>query len=61
MEILQSENGPAQMAMRMKIKQFADFLSGGLSIDPAKRMTPEEALGHPFLKQSLSELTSSVS
>jgi serine/threonine protein kinase len=31
------------------LQQFSDFLEKALVIDPKKRMTADEALGHPFL------------
>lgn len=30
--------------------QLADFLQKCLILDPAKRITPEQALSHPFLR-----------
>ena len=35
-----------------ELKAFVDFVERGLTLDPKKRMTPEEALRHPFIKQS---------
>lgn len=31
------------------LSQFKDFIEKGLTLDPNKRMTPEEAVTHPFL------------
>ncbi len=31
------------------LSNFKDFLERGLALDPHKRLTPEEALQHPFL------------
>ena len=36
--------------MRVEDKEFLDFLSRLLQIDPALRMTAREALGHPWLR-----------
>jgi serine/threonine-protein kinase PRP4 len=33
------------------LKKFADFIERALKCDPKKRMTPEEALSHPFIRQ----------
>jgi serine/threonine protein kinase len=32
------------------LKRFADFLEKCLICDPKKRMTPEKALAHPFIR-----------
>lgn len=32
------------------LKKFADFLEKCLICDPKKRMTPEQALAHPFIR-----------
>lgn len=34
-----------------KVRQFADFLSKCLTLDFEKRMTPDEALAHPFIAE----------
>lgn len=41
-----TEQGDNQRTMLFK---FKDFLEKTLIIDPKKRLTPEEALNHPFL------------
>jgi serine/threonine-protein kinase PRP4 len=37
------------------LQNLKDLLEKCLSLDPSKRMTPEEALKHPFLAQFSSE------
>lgn len=32
------------------LNKFADFLEKCLILDPKKRMTPEQALSHPFIR-----------
>lgn len=32
------------------LKNFADFLEKCLRCDPRKRLTPKEALSHPFIR-----------
>eukprot|EP01054_Gregarina_sp_Poly1_P000196 Gregarina_sp_Poly_1__195@NODE_1045_length_5261_cov_14_130920_g725_i0_p1_GENE_NODE_1045_length_5261_cov_14_130920_g725_i0NODE_1045_length_5261_cov_14_130920_g725_i0_p1_ORF_typecomplete_len616_score93_26Pkinase/PF00069_25/9e57Pkinase_Tyr/PF07714_17/5_4e31Kinaselike/PF14531_6/2_1e12RIO1/PF01163_22/4_9e06Kdo/PF06293_14/2_1e05Pkinase_fungal/PF17667_1/1_6e05YrbLPhoP_reg/PF10707_9/0_00095APH/PF01636_23/2_8e03APH/PF01636_23/0_0052Pox_serthr_kin/PF05445_11/0_0093WaaY/PF06176_11/0_029FTA2/PF13095_6/0_099P len=39
---------------KQRVKNFTDFLDRGLCLDPARRLTPDEALRHPFLTQGLS-------
>lgn len=34
------------------VKSFADFLEKCFMLDPAKRLTPQDALRHPFLDMS---------
>jgi serine/threonine protein kinase len=34
------------------LQNFKDFLEKALALDPNKRITPEEALGHPFIQIS---------
>ncbi|KAK8790888.1 hypothetical protein WA158_005519 [Blastocystis sp. Blastoise] len=37
---------------KSELKQFADFLERCFLLDPEKRMTPREALHHPYLNQN---------
>lgn len=39
---------------RLKVEQFADLLDKMFAYDPAKRITPELALEHPFCKKQAS-------
>jgi serine/threonine protein kinase len=34
-----------------KVRQFADFLSKGLSLDYEKRFNPDDALAHPWISE----------
>ncbi|GBE59785.1 CMGC DYRK PRP4 kinase [Babesia ovata] len=43
-------NSPKKDAMVRKMRQLGDLLERCLAIDPAKRLTPEEALQHPFIR-----------
>ncbi|CDR95907.1 serine/threonine-protein kinase, putative [Babesia bigemina] len=43
-------NSPKKEAMVRKMRQLGDLLERCLAIDPAKRLTPEEALQHPFIR-----------
>jgi len=49
---------PSHVAKQMRdselklTQNFVDFLNRTLELDPAKRITPKEALSHPFLLQS---------
>eukprot|EP01053_Blabericola_migrator_P002489 Blabericola_migrator_1__2488@NODE_16_length_23467_cov_90_205256_g13_i0_p5_GENE_NODE_16_length_23467_cov_90_205256_g13_i0NODE_16_length_23467_cov_90_205256_g13_i0_p5_ORF_typecomplete_len605_score113_16Pkinase/PF00069_25/1_9e57Pkinase_Tyr/PF07714_17/5_8e32Kinaselike/PF14531_6/1_2e13RIO1/PF01163_22/2_4e06Kdo/PF06293_14/5e06Pkinase_fungal/PF17667_1/4_7e06Pox_serthr_kin/PF05445_11/0_0021APH/PF01636_23/0_0039YrbLPhoP_reg/PF10707_9/5_5e03YrbLPhoP_reg/PF10707_9/0_0076WaaY/PF06176_11/0_0086PIP49_C/PF1226 len=38
---------------KLRVKNFADFLDKALCLDPARRLTPDTALKHPFLLQGL--------
>ncbi|XP_053993032.1 probable serine/threonine-protein kinase dyrk2 isoform X5 [Hylaeus volcanicus] len=40
-------------ALRSKLRQFADLLEKCLMLDPTKRLTPEEALKHPYLREPM--------
>lgn len=33
-------------------QEFINFIEGCLQLDPAKRMSPQDALQHPFIKRS---------
>lgn len=35
------------------MRQLGDLLEKCLALDPQKRLSPEEALQHPFLKESI--------
>ncbi|CDJ58886.1 CMGC kinase, Dyrk family, putative [Eimeria maxima] len=39
--------------LRRKMRQFGDLLEKCLTLDPQKRLTPDEALQHPFVKESM--------
>lgn len=39
--------------LRRKMKQLGDLLEKCLVLDPQKRLTPDEALQHPFVKESI--------
>ncbi|PFH34265.1 putative cell-cycle-associated protein kinase PRP4 [Besnoitia besnoiti] len=39
--------------LRRKMRQLGDLLEKCLALDPQKRLTPDEALQHPFLKESI--------
>lgn len=39
----------AQAPERALIDSFTDFLTSALQLDPTKRITPEDALNHPFI------------
>eukprot|EP00922_Rhytidocystis_sp_ex-Travisia-forbesii_P071875 GHVS01107262.1.p1 GENE.GHVS01107262.1~~GHVS01107262.1.p1 ORF type:complete len:536 (+),score=126.01 GHVS01107262.1:309-1916(+) len=39
--------------VRRKTRQLGDLLEKCLALDPAKRMTPEEAMAHPFIREPL--------
>eukprot|EP00915_Cephaloidophora_sp_WS-2016_P005939 GHVH01007827.1.p1 GENE.GHVH01007827.1~~GHVH01007827.1.p1 ORF type:complete len:481 (-),score=87.05 GHVH01007827.1:146-1588(-) len=46
---------PQQLGqLKEKHRQLADFLNQCLVYDPRKRLTPEEALQHPYLRTSMS-------
>ena len=34
----------------LEVKQFVDFLEKCFILDPEKRLTPEKAFEHPYLK-----------
>lgn len=36
-----------------KIRQFGDLLDKCLALDPGKRLTPEQAMLHPFIREPL--------
>jgi serine/threonine-protein kinase PRP4 len=38
---------------RRKVAQLADLLERIMHLDPDKRMSPKEALRHPFIKEPL--------
>lgn len=46
-------SSPNSHALRNKLRQLGDFLDKCLALDPAKRLTPDEALKHPYLVQPL--------
>ena len=39
--------------LRRKMRQLGDLLEKCLILDPQKRLTPDEALQHPFVKESI--------
>ncbi|EPR60965.1 putative cell-cycle-associated protein kinase PRP4 [Toxoplasma gondii GAB2-2007-GAL-DOM2] len=46
-------NSPKINFLRRKMRQLGDLLEKCLALDPQKRLTPDEALQHPFLKESI--------
>lgn len=46
-------NTPKINFLRRKMRQLGDLLEKCLALDPQKRLTPDEALQHPFLKESI--------
>ena len=42
---------PLTSAERKKLLQFRDLLEKMLALDPDKRITPKDALNHPFVKE----------
>lgn len=38
-----------------KVRQLADLVSKCITLDPEKRITPDEALQHPFIKEPLTK------
>ena len=41
---------------RIKVEQLADLLEKIFTLDPDKRITPEDALRHPFCAQVVAEM-----
>lgn len=39
--------------LKKKIKQLGDLLEKCLILDPSKRYTPDQALQHPYLRESI--------
>ncbi|KAL8424952.1 hypothetical protein Efla_007254 [Eimeria flavescens] len=50
---MRSCTSPKMNFLRRKMKQFGDLLEKCLVLDPQKRLTPDEALQHPFVKESI--------
>lgn len=50
---LRAGNTPKMNFLRRKMRQLGDLLEKCLALDPQKRLSPEEALQHPFLKESI--------
>ncbi|XP_055388623.1 serine/threonine-protein kinase PRP4 homolog [Condylostylus longicornis] len=48
-----SGSSQKSQTLRNKVRQLGDFLDKCLVLDPAKRLTPDEALRHPYLAQPL--------
>ena len=48
-KLLQTNKEGVQFENQKKLAQFKDFLDKCLQLDPKNRLTPEEALKHPFL------------
>ncbi|EAR92852.2 cyclin-dependent kinase-like Serine/Threonine kinase family protein (macronuclear) [Tetrahymena thermophila SB210] len=48
--LLQENKDGINLENQKKLSQFKDFLDKCLQLDPKNRITPEEALEHPFLK-----------
>ncbi|CDJ40988.1 membrane-attack complex / perforin domain-containing protein, putative [Eimeria tenella] len=46
-------NSPKANFVRKKLKQFGDLIEKCLILDPQKRLTPDEALQHPFVKETI--------
>ncbi|CDJ66310.1 CMGC kinase, Dyrk family, putative, partial [Eimeria necatrix] len=46
-------NSPKANFLRKKMKQFGDLIEKCLILDPQKRLTPDEALQHPFVKETI--------
>lgn len=46
-------NSPKMQFLRKKIKQLGDLLEKCLMLDPSKRYTPDQALQHSYLKESI--------
>eukprot|EP01069_Polyplicarium_translucidae_P005431 Polyplicarium_translucidae@DN2785_c0_g1_i1.p1 len=44
---------PKAVFLRRKLKQLADLIDRCIMLDPTKRLTPEDALLHPFCKESM--------
>jgi len=46
-------NSPKVAFYRKKLRQLGDLLDKCLSLDPSRRLTPDEALHHPFCKEPI--------
>lgn len=46
-------NTPKMNFLRRKIRQLGDLIEKCLTLDPQKRITPDEALAHPFVKETI--------
>ncbi|KMZ99682.1 serine/threonine-protein kinase PRP4K [Plasmodium vivax North Korean] len=46
-------NSPKMQFLKKKIKQLGDLLEKCLMLDPTKRYTPDQALQHPYLRESI--------
>ncbi|SOS79182.1 serine/threonine protein kinase, putative [Plasmodium sp. gorilla clade G1] len=46
-------NSPKMQFLKKKIKQLGDLLEKCLILDPSKRYTPDQALQHPYLRESI--------
>ncbi|VWU50008.1 serine/threonine protein kinase, putative [Hepatocystis sp. ex Piliocolobus tephrosceles] len=46
-------NSPKMLFLKKKIKQLGDLLEKCLILDPSKRYTPDQALQHPYLRESI--------
>ncbi|SCP04474.1 serine/threonine-protein kinase PRP4K, putative [Plasmodium ovale] len=46
-------NSPKMQFLKKKIKQLGDLLEKCLMLDPSKRYTPDQALQHPYLRESI--------
>lgn len=49
------------MALKTKLRQLGDLLDKCLALEPAKRLTPEEALQHPYITEPFPTKSSSSS
>ncbi|KEG02082.1 serine/threonine protein kinase, putative [Plasmodium vinckei vinckei] len=46
-------NSPKMQFLKKKMKQLGDLLEKCLMLDPSKRYTPDQALQHPYLRESI--------
>jgi serine/threonine-protein kinase PRP4 len=50
---LAKANGKMAEAETRKLQQLRDLIEACLTLDPSKRITPEDALKHPFIAERL--------